>query len=452
MPIIDIQRRLAQAGRIRIGEQVATGNGRKRPSKLSTFRLTSQNKAALDAAALRYGGTVAQWEDAPTGVQWELLTTSSTLSVLVPPEQMSFSQYYELWSGGGCQRRCNGAFQIPSEEDCVCDPDNRECKPHTRLSVMLADLPGAGLWRLDTQGWNASVEIGGAFELAQLIARASGRAILPGVLRLEQREVKRPGEQTRKFAVPVLDFDVDMNALARGEQPALESRGLTPVETEVDVVSLAVELEKVNTPEPRKQRANSAEPIRPTGIKPRARGVVIDEDGRQYDDEPFDNDNATPAQLEKLRTAISMLDDSESDAFKSQWKEEQLPPIHSLTGPQADRALEIASNILNALSEPESGETGVVDGTDGTGQESANTPHTATSADTVNADSVKTPMANQGQIAKIRLMVGQLGVDSRDIHTHVSDIMRRQIGSLKELTKAEAGKVIDQLVADSGGR
>ncbi len=45
--IIDLQRRLREVGRIRIGEKVATSNGRSRPSKLSTFRFTSRDRQVI---------------------------------------------------------------------------------------------------------------------------------------------------------------------------------------------------------------------------------------------------------------------------------------------------------------------------------------------------------------------------------------------------------------------
>ena len=43
MPIITVQRRLAEQGRIRLGQKVATSGGRTRPDKLDRFRFTSAN-------------------------------------------------------------------------------------------------------------------------------------------------------------------------------------------------------------------------------------------------------------------------------------------------------------------------------------------------------------------------------------------------------------------------
>lgn len=167
--IIDLQRRLAEIGRIRIGQQVASGNGKRRPAKLTTFRLTSPDRNRIQQAAVLYGGQPTEWE-APAGKQWEVVTETDALNVICPPSDMAFSQHYELWSGGGCQRRCDGRNESISEGPCQCDPDKRECTIHTRLSVMLRDLPGLGVWRIDTSGYYAAVELQGAVEVVQLAA------------------------------------------------------------------------------------------------------------------------------------------------------------------------------------------------------------------------------------------------------------------------------------------
>lgn len=275
--IIDLQRRLAEAGRIRIGQQVASSNGKSRPAKLDTFRLTSPDRLRIQQAAKRYGGTPAEWQ-APAGPQWEVVTEADALNVIVPPSDMAFSQFYELWSGGGCQRRCDGRNESISEAACICDPDNRECSIHTRLSVMLADLSGLGVWRIDTQGYYAALELQGAVEVIQM---AAGRGqMLPARLRLEQRMVKRPGVGTRRFAVPVLDIEVSPAKLLSGASSfdeldagaiAIEAprKTLTPVPESVPHKPVASVAEQASAIKERKPRRNSAAPIPNTGLAPR---------------------------------------------------------------------------------------------------------------------------------------------------------------------------------------
>ncbi|MCI0585004.1 MAG: hypothetical protein L0227_19280, partial [Chloroflexi bacterium] len=217
MAIIALQRSIAEAGRIRIGQQVPIGNGRTRPAKLDTFRLTSGDRQRIEEAAALFGGEVRPWQ-APAGPQFEVVTTTASIDVIVPPSAMAFSQYYELWSAGGCQRRCDGETESLTEQACLCDPAARECDIHTRLSLMIRDLPGLGLWRIDTQGYYAAREIAGAVEIMTM---AAGRGILlPARLLLEQRSVKRPGKdgkpQTFRFAVPRLDPGITPGELLLG--------------------------------------------------------------------------------------------------------------------------------------------------------------------------------------------------------------------------------------------
>lgn len=278
MRILDLQRRLREVGRIRIGEQVPTGNGRSRPKKLEVFRLTSRDRAAIDAAADRFGGQAEPW-DTPDGQQWQVKTEAAEMPVVVPPGDMAFSQAYEVWSAGGCKVRCDGRWDFQGDKACHCDPTARACDIHTRLSVMLPDLPGLGTWRLDTQGYYAAVELGGVVDLA---ASYSERGqMLPARLRLEQRSVKRvkPNGQpeTRRFAVPVLDLDVHPLALT-GLQPAgaLEAgpgagARFEPVPAELPTgpeTTVAEQVQALDAPAPRPRR-NAAAPIPATGTAPR---------------------------------------------------------------------------------------------------------------------------------------------------------------------------------------
>lgn len=221
MPILDLQRRIAEIGRIRIGQQVPNTRGKgTRPVKLATFRLTSSDRLRIQHAATMYGGQIQEW-DAPSGQQWEVITETDALNIIVPPSDMSFSQHYELWAAGGCERRCDGVSESISQGSCVCDPDKRECQVHTRLSVMLRDLPGLGVWRIDTSGYYAAVELQGAVEVVQM---AAGRGqMLPARLRLEQRSIKRKGSSVKRFAVPVLDIEVSpAQLLGAGAPVAIE--------------------------------------------------------------------------------------------------------------------------------------------------------------------------------------------------------------------------------------
>ena len=363
MTILDLQRRIAEVGRIRIGQQVAGNNGRKRPEKLTTFRLTSSDRTRIDQAAQLYGGTVQQW-DAPAGKQWEVVTDSDCLNVIVPPSDMCFSQAYELWSGGGCARRCDGYNESISQGPCVCDPDKRECNIHTRLSVMLADLNGLGVWRLDTSGWYAALELQGAVGVIQM---AAGRGqMLPARLRLEQRMVKRLGEGTRRFAVPVLDVEISPAQLLGGSapqpQPILVEQGtgrvldnperpaLTPVpDTVVEhpVASIADQSAPIDD-KPKRRSTTPAVPK--TGIAPRtvAQAAADAVEEPPVDPEPVEETPAveliTPAQLKKMSIQLREkgFDTRETaHAFVIAAIERQITSSKELTKDEASKVIDL---------------------------------------------------------------------------------------------------------------
>lgn len=266
MPIIDLQRRLRESGRIRIGEQVVTANGGKRPGKLERFRFTSPDKASMLAIADLCGGEVRPWESAPIGEQFELYADCKSLDVLVPPVDLAFSQWFELWSGGGCKRRCDGQTNVINDSACACDPDAMECKPTTRLGVILTAIQGIGIWRLETHGWNAAQELNGAIEVLRVIQNRG--AMVPARLLLEQRQSKKDGK-THNFAVPVLDLNLSVAALTGGlAAPAAPASHVTPMALPA-VSSISEQVRVAETPTVRPPRANAAAPLPATGIAPR---------------------------------------------------------------------------------------------------------------------------------------------------------------------------------------
>ena len=212
MPVINFRRTPAQLGTIRMGKK----GDRNQPQRLETWRLTSENKLPIEAAANLYGGTVQRW-----GEEWEVITEVKSLPCMIAP--VDLSQWYELWSGGGCQRRCDGVdCTVPAKDSfntvsCLCDPDKRECDIHTRLSVYLHQLPGLGIWRLNTQGYHAACELPDVVGLLVSMVREGAR--IEATLNIEQREKKVPGQATKKFPVPTLSVPVALQSLLTGEVP-----------------------------------------------------------------------------------------------------------------------------------------------------------------------------------------------------------------------------------------
>ncbi|MEV6081696.1 hypothetical protein AB0L80_42465 [Streptomyces sp. NPDC052069] len=214
MPILDLQMRMRQLGEIRIGHVVAgTTKGGKaytRPAKLNHFRFTSPSREILASVAELYGGEVKPWTPANGGpTEFEVYSTSNRLPVLIPPRD-SVSQWYELYAGSKCLRRCDGQTEQKSDKPCLCNPDNRQCSITTRVNVMLRDVAALGQWLLVSKGYHAAVTLPPA---AELLAQAGG--YVAGWLGMEEKLVQRD-EGPARFMVPTLDVEITPTALMAG--------------------------------------------------------------------------------------------------------------------------------------------------------------------------------------------------------------------------------------------
>lgn len=211
MPIHDIQVRFRELGRIRLGEQ-AIRSGKKTAQPLKCFRFTSASQRILEEVAAVYGGDVKPWDGPQNDGHFEVYSAASELEVLFPvvyserdgSPTLNVSQYYELYTAAGCQRRCDGITELRSGGDCLCTPGERECKPTTRMGVMLPRIPEVGIWLLTSHGYNAAAEL--PLTVRVLLSTAHGKPFVAGVLRLEERTEKHPDEKyPRRYVVPVID-------------------------------------------------------------------------------------------------------------------------------------------------------------------------------------------------------------------------------------------------------
>ncbi|MEV1013717.1 hypothetical protein AB0I89_23490 [Micromonospora sp. NPDC049801] len=231
MPIKTLQRRLTQVGVIRLGEKRLSQRGKEYPAKLETLRFTSPFRSLIESVAAKYGGEVKPWQHT-TGPQFEVVTDAKTIPVLVPPQQIDPN--YELWGNGFKSRHCDGETEKIRNASCLCDPVRAAaqaagrdlkpgdvCKPTTRMSLMLAEIPTLGTFKLESHGWNAAAELP---MLAESIATAAQP--IPARLELQHREKKlfHPGRpqneqiESRTFMVPVLHFEFVTPAQAFGGQ------------------------------------------------------------------------------------------------------------------------------------------------------------------------------------------------------------------------------------------
>lgn len=204
----NIQRRAAEHGRLRTG--YTQGN---RPVRSATWVVTSHSEEHVRTAAELWGGEPEAWKPLNSTIeQWRVITKASSIEALITPGD-PLNQYNEMWSKGGCQRRCDGATELLSRQPCLClarfgedwhqQKKGTVCSATSRLNVMLPDLSGMGLWRAETHSFYAASEWGGMVDM--VLAGTNGDGFVPVTLRIEPRQVVRDGE-TKKFPVVVVEL------------------------------------------------------------------------------------------------------------------------------------------------------------------------------------------------------------------------------------------------------
>lgn len=248
IPVADLDRRVPEAGRIRLG--VKTDRAMK---AIDTFRFTSPHEELINQLADLYGGTPKPWSDPRARIQnqHEVISTATEINIFLP--QNGLSQSYEMWSGGGRQRYCNGAVcqimghEDPEEVECICHAKGTaECKLYTRLNVIIPELPFKGVWRMETKGWNAGHEMPGMFDLIQTL-HSSGN-LVQSVLALEKRSDTHNGKK-RHWVVPtvtiaespmgILSGQANVNAIAAGGTEQPEQRALSvapPIDDDIEPI------------------------------------------------------------------------------------------------------------------------------------------------------------------------------------------------------------------------
>lgn len=204
----NIQARAAEHGRLRTG--YTQGN---RPMRSPNWVVTSHSEEHVRKAAELWGGEPEQWSPLNSTIsQWRVITESSSIEALITPGD-PLNQYNEMWSKGGCQRRCDGETETLTRQPCLClarfgedwhqQKKGTVCSTTSRLNVMLPDLSGMGMWRAETHSFYAAQEWGGMVDM--VLAGTDGKGFIPVTLRIEPRQRVANGE-TKKFPVVVVEL------------------------------------------------------------------------------------------------------------------------------------------------------------------------------------------------------------------------------------------------------
>lgn len=239
--ILSLQRQARELGRLRTGYTDTSGR-KPRPVRSNTWIVSSHAEHYVKAAAEAWGGDVEKWNPQGGGApQFRVVTIQAALDAILPPGD-PLSQSYEMWSNGGCTRRCDGVTELLSDSPCVCRSKHGDdfhelakgsvCSATTRLNVFLPEMPDVGVWRMETHSFYAAQEIAGAVDLIK--GAVGHEAAIPIRLRIEQR-MRKAGGETKKFPVVVVELrgittGQVLEGTVLGSRPAIEASSPRAIE------------------------------------------------------------------------------------------------------------------------------------------------------------------------------------------------------------------------------
>lgn len=208
--ILTMKRQAAELGRIRTGFSRPNSDPSKRPIpiKSKTFVFSSHSQTYVAAAAELWGGEVEAWTPQNQKIaQYRVISKAAEIRAILPAGD-PLSQSYEMWSGGGCSRRCDGETEQKTRQACLClaqygidwhlRSPQQVCRPTSRINVMLPDLPDLGVWRLESKSYYAADAIAGGLDI--VLQATEGRSMMPVRMWIEQRTAVREGK-TKQFPV-----------------------------------------------------------------------------------------------------------------------------------------------------------------------------------------------------------------------------------------------------------
>lgn len=213
--------RAPEQGRIRYGIKTLSQSGKTIPRSITKFRFTSSDLTALDQIAHLYGGQVRPWENG----QSEVVSAAAEIPIVLPPNPLGSGPVYEMWKGSTCVRRCDGVTAwVPAnspdgaelvETPCICQKNEvLECKPTTRLSVILPEVRFAGVWRLDCKGWYGTNELP---SMVGTVQQLQGQGLSRAYLALEKRTKGK-----KNWVVPVIRLAATPNQLMQAKEAGIQ--------------------------------------------------------------------------------------------------------------------------------------------------------------------------------------------------------------------------------------
>lgn len=219
MPIVDLQPQLPTAFRLRLGttEKATSQAGKEfdRPKHLGgQLRATSPVRSVVDSIQEAYGGEgVIEWAR-EGGREWSTLLPARPLRVILVPGS-SLSQWWEHWSGGTCDRRCDGVTDHLRNCPCTCPPveertdRQHHCTPKSRITLILPRMNMLCAGRLDTGSRIAAASLAGTMAASAMLLDSG--VLLSATLKIGYRN---KGKSHYVYPEVIIDGAADRSALA----------------------------------------------------------------------------------------------------------------------------------------------------------------------------------------------------------------------------------------------
>jgi hypothetical protein len=226
VPLDELDGRIPRAGKISAGYtdvKMTNGKAVTFPVKSRTLVFRGPDCKQLEAAAAIVGGDVSASPNPRAEGMWRLVSRATAVDVMIADELRDRPGRYEFWGKQGKLRDCDGRncrflIDVQSGErqenvPCFCAahglsteaPD--ACRITTRLNVIIpafVDIPGMGVWQLESRGRSTFSDLKGLFGLCRALG-LPGVFGLPVALRIEI--VRRRSPQTGEgWEFPVFRF------------------------------------------------------------------------------------------------------------------------------------------------------------------------------------------------------------------------------------------------------
>lgn len=227
MPIQGLSeaRRLPRMGKIRLGIMKTAANGKEYPSEVNYFILDPavenemERNRMIEIFHQKYG-------EKPTSIP---------IMFPVSDKEQIFPQYYKSYGlstmlnckGDGIEATTNNPdyiSKLKNISDCdigkivKCEGQNcpfykaKKCTESATLSVLLPELPGAGVWQITTGSFNSIVNLNSCFDFIRAVA---GRFhMIPLKLQRREQEIAHDGKKTKHYILHV-DMGVTLSELQR---------------------------------------------------------------------------------------------------------------------------------------------------------------------------------------------------------------------------------------------